>query len=170
MTARLPMLCDCQRLDVCVEHRDMDASYVLWVMHSDASHVVFLHRRWINGIVYPDGQTFLQLLMTKSPDECCRMVSRPLLGALGYKPDYIVVVSDDDGIGAPLASGMSMYSALGGRGFEAFQAGVSVASVRAFAEGPTGQFNFLGRRLAELCGALADRGFFQDPKNRRFRA
>ena len=155
------MLCDCQRLEGSVEHRDMHATYVLRVLHADASHVVFLHRKWLDGVVYADGQTFLQLLRSKTAEECCRMVSRPLLGALTYKPDYIVIVSDEDA-GAPLASGLSMRAALG-------MPHATVPAIRAMAEGPGGLGNFLGRRLSELCGALADRGFFQDPKNRKFK-
>jgi len=43
-----------------------------------------------------------------------------------------------------------------------------VLSIRAVAEGVEGENNLLGRRLSELCGVLADRGFFQDPKNRKY--
>ena len=154
------MLCDCRRLDDCVEHRDMHSTYVLWVMHSDASHVVFLHARWLNGLVYTDGQTFMQLLLHKSAEECCKMISRTLLGALKYKPDYIVVVSDA-AKDAPLASGLTMDAILG-------LAQPSVSDIRALSEGVEGR-NFLGSRLTELCGVLADRGFFDDPRNRRYR-
>ena len=158
----LPMLCDCRRLDGCVEHRDTDSSYILWVMHVDASHVVFLHKKWLNALVYTDGQTFLQLLAHRSPEECCKMISRTLLGALKYKPDYIVIVSDTD-YGAPLSSGLSMDTVMN-------LAQPSVPCIRVLAEGLPGENrNFLGARLSGLCGVLADRGFFQDPKNRRFK-
>lgn len=156
----LPMLCDCVRLEGCVEHRDTDSSYILWVLHSDASHVVFLHQKWLNGLVYTDGQTFLQLLSTKGPEEGCKMISRTLLGALGYKPDYIVIVSD--AFGAPLSSGLTMDTVMG-------VAPHYMPGIRAVAEGPPGENrNLLGARLTVLCGVLADRGFFQNPKNRRF--
>ena len=138
----------------------MHSTYVLWVMHSDASHVVFLHARWLNGLVYTDGQTFMQLLLHKNAEECCKMISRTLLGALKYKPDYIVIVSDTD-TGAPLASGLSMDAALA-------LSQPELLYIRAVAEGPEGMNNFLGRRLTELCQGLADKGFFEDPKNRRF--
>jgi hypothetical protein len=160
MARALPMLCECQRLEGCVEHRDMHSTYVLWVMRSDASHAVFLHRQWLDALVYTDGRTFLELLSHLPPEDCCKMISRTLLGALKYKPDYIVVVSEADA-GTPWASGLSMGSAL-------LRSDPDLASVRAVAEGPAGANNFLGRRLSELCQVLADKGFFEDPKNRRF--
>ena len=49
MARSLPMLCECQRLEGCVEHRDMHSTYVLWVMRSDASLVVFLLRQWLDA-------------------------------------------------------------------------------------------------------------------------
>jgi hypothetical protein len=160
----LPMLCDCQRLNGCVEHRDQDASYILWVLHSDASHVVFLHKRWLNSLLYIDGRTtFLQLLQQgKSAEEACKMISRTLLGALKYKPDYVVIVSDQDRADTPLASGLCMQSALD-------LAQHDRLAIRDLAEGHAGAHNLLGQWLTSLCGVLADRGFFQDPKNRRYR-
>ena len=160
MARSLPMLCECQRLEGCVEHRDMHSTYVLWVMRSDASHVVFLHRQWLDALVYTDGRTFLELLSHLPPEDCCKMISRTLLGALKYKPDYVVIVSEANS-GLPLASGLSMGSAL-------LRSDPDLASVRAVAEGPGGANNLLGRRLSELCQVLADKGFFEDPKNRRF--
>lgn len=154
------MLCECQRLEGRTEHRDMCSTYILWQMHNDASHVVFLDKKWLNALVYTDGRPFLQLLSQLSPEDCCKMISRTLLGALKYKPDYIVVVSEADA-GTPWASGLSMGSAL-------LRSDPDLASVRAVAEGPAGANNFLGRRLSELCQVLADKGFFEDPKNRRF--
>ena len=160
----LPMLCECQRLNGCVEHRDMESSYILWVLHIDASHVVFLHKRWLNNLLYTDGQTtFLELLQqSKTPEEACKMISRTLLGSLKYKPDYIIIVSDHDRTGAPLASGMCMQSALD-------LSQPDLPGIRALAEGPSGTNNLLGQWLTGLCGALADKGFFQDPKSRRYR-
>jgi hypothetical protein len=154
------MLCECQRLEGRTEHRDMCSTYILWQMHSDASHVVFLDKKWLNALVYTDGRPFLQLLSQLSPEDCCKMISRTLLGALKYKPDYVVIVSDTD-TGAPLASGLSMESALA-------LSQPELLCVRAVAEGSMGGNNFLGRRLTELCQGLADKGFFEDPKNRRF--
>jgi hypothetical protein len=160
MARALPMLCECQRLEGCVEHRDMHSTYVLWVMRSDASHAVFLHRQWLDALVYTDGRTFLELLSHLPPEDCCKMISRTLLGALKYKPDYLAIVSDAD-TGAPLVSGLSMDTALA-------LSQPELACIRAVAEGPMGGNNFLGRRLTELCQVLADKGFFEDPKNRRF--
>ena len=138
----------------------MDSTYVLWQMHGDASHAVFLDKRWLNALVYINGQSFLQLLSLLPAEDCCKMISRTLLGALKYKPDYIVIVSDTD-TGAPLASGLSMDAALA-------LSQPELLYIRAVAEGPEGMNNFLGRRLTELCQGLADKGFFEDPKNRRF--
>jgi hypothetical protein len=81
-----------------------------WQLHSDASHAVFLDKRWLDGLVYINGQSFRQLQTLVPPEECCKMISRTLLGALKYKPDYLVIVSDAD-TGAPLASGLSMDTA-----------------------------------------------------------
>ena len=167
----LPMLCDCTRLEGCMEHRDTDSTYVLWVLHNqERSHVVFLHKQWLNALEYTDGQTFLQLLSYRSPEECCKMISRTLLGALRYRPDYIVIVSDEDRIGAPLASGMSMETALS-------LAPPDLAGIRSLAEGKclsvggeeVSHCNFLGVRLSSLCRVLADRDFFHDPKTVRYR-
>ena len=162
----LPMLCECQRLDRCVEHRDMDSSYVLWVMHEDRSHIVFLHKRWLNQMVYRGGLTeycgltFFQLLGQKTPEECCKMISRTLLGALKYKPNYIVIVSDEDNMDMPYASGFSMDTILD-RALE--------EDCRALVEGPLRENNLFGRRLSELCGNLADnREFFKDPKSKKY--
>lgn len=155
------MLCECVRMDGYVEHRDMYGTYVLWVLHSDASHVVFLHKRWLDGLLYNNGSIpFLELLRWKGHEEGCKMISRTLLATLGYKPDYLAIVADDDGTGAPLASGFSM-------GTITRLSDASIASIRSVAEGDDGNNNILGRRLSELCGTLADRGFFHDPKNKR---
>lgn len=154
----LPLLCECQRMDEYLEHRDMDSSYVVRVMHRDKSHVVLLHRRWLDAIVYTDGRTFAQLMQEKPPDECCRMVSRILLGALRFRPDYVVVVADD-GAGAPQYSGLTMETVA--QGVQSLLLAVHMA------EGPDGTCNFLGRRLTELCGVLADRGFFDEGRSPR---
>ena len=89
------------------------------------------------------------------------MVSRVFLAALGYKPDYIVVVSDSDGsFGTPLLSGFSMSTILR-------LCDSTVPSIRSVAEDCDGRNNTIGRKLTELCCRLADKGFFNDPKNRR---
>lgn len=160
-SARLPMLCDCQRLEGCVEHQDMHSSYALWVLHSDGAHVVFLDRKWLDEIVYLDGVTkFRDLIEYRSPLEGCKMISRILLGALKYKPDYMVVVSSD-GRGAPLTSGHTMEVAL-----NTYR--TDLDAIKRAAEGPERRNNYLGAALSELCGALANRGFFNNPKNRRY--
>ena len=153
------MLCECMRLGGYLEHRDMHGTYVLWVLDADASHVVFLHKKWLNSLLY-NGVPFVDLLFSKEVDESCKMISRILLAALKYKPDYIVIVSDDNS-GAPYASGYSMETIT--RMVEP-----DVPSIRCVAEGLQGQNNYLGRRLSELCGVIADRGFFSDPKNRKY--
>jgi hypothetical protein len=153
------------QLDGRDEHRDMQSTYVLWVL-DDRSNVVFLHKDVLNNIVYRQMR-FIDWLMVKPWDECCKMISRTLLASLRYKPDYIVLVSDDDS-GAPYASGLSLASIL------KLAEGCPVRErIQALAE--RGGFepsldctanNLLGRRLAELCGTLADRGFFSDERNR----
>ena len=154
------MLCECVRLDGYVEHRDMYGTYVLWVLQSDASHIVFLHKKWLDALLYTnEGIPFIELLRWKGPEEGCKMISRTLLATLGYKPDYLVIVADEDRMGAPLASGFSM-------GTITRLSDASIASIRSVAEGGEGDNNILGRRLAELCGTLANRGFFHDPKNK----
>ena len=160
----LPLLCEMKQLDGRDEHRDMHHTYSLWVL-DDGSNVVFLHKDLLNNISY-GNRRFIDWLMIKPPEECCRMVSRILLASLRYKPTYIVVVSDDES-GAPYASGNSMASL-----HKLVECVPTLENIRAVAEG--GVFapftppvkNLLGRRLAELCGVLADRGFFSDPRNR----
>lgn len=167
----LPLLCEMMQLDGRDEHRDMRSTYVLWVL-DDGANVVFLHKDVLNRITY-GGRRFLDWLTVKPYDECCRMVSRTLLASLRYKPDYIVLVSDDDRTGAPFASGFSMGTML-----KLAEARPTLDHIRSLAEGfvdlqtmalaahPLVAKNLLGRRLAELCGLLADRGFFSDPRNR----
>jgi len=171
MERRLPMLCECVRLESgCVEHRDMDSTYVLWVLPE--AHVVFLDKRWLNALRYTDGQTFLQLLGRRSPEECCKMISRTLLGALRFRPDYIVVVTDEDRSGMPLASGLSMATALTFappdlRGIRALAEGRPADGASDDASSPLS--NLLGVRLSALCRVLVDRGFFHDSKTLPYR-
>jgi hypothetical protein len=159
------------QLDGRDEHRDMHSTYVLWVL-DDGANVVFLHKDLLNRILY-GNRRFLDWLAVKPYEECCRMVSRTLLASLRYKSDYIVLVGDDDRSGAPYASGFSMATML-----KLAEGCPTLAHIRAVAEGymdlqtmtlvthPVVAKNLLGRRLAELCCVLADRGFFSDPRNR----
>ena len=161
MKGHIPMLCECNRLEGVLEHRDMNSTYVLWILDDSAAHVVFLHRKWLDGLLYTDTTPFSSLLSLKGLDESCRMISRTLLAALKYKPDYLVIVSDDGANAAPLESGCSLADMLR-------LADHDMRSVCAVAEGPLGENNQLGRKLCELCCVLADRGFFNDPKNRKY--
>ena len=170
-SAWLPLLCEMMQLDGRDEHRDMHSTYVLWVL-DDGANVVFLHKDLLNRILY-GNRRFLDWLAVKPYEECCRMVSRTLLASLRYKSDYIVLVGDDDRSGAPYASGFSMATML-----KLAEGCPTLAHIRAVAEGymdlqtmtlvthPVVAKNLLGRRLAELCCVLADRGFFSDPRNR----
>jgi hypothetical protein len=154
------------QLDGRNEHRDMHSTYVLWEL-DDGSNVVFLHKEVLNNIVYGQKR-FIDWLMIKPWDECCRMISRTLLASLRYKPDYIVLVSDDDS-GAPYASGLSMSSML-----KSAEGCAVLGRIQALAEGRTTsehtalkvENNLLGSCLARLCSRLADRGFFSDALNR----
>jgi hypothetical protein len=163
----LPMLSEMMQLDGRDEHRDMRSTYVLWVL-DDGSNVVFLHKDVLNNIVYGQRR-FIDWLMVKPWDECCRMISRTLLASLRYKPDCIVLVSDDDS-GAPYASGLSMASMLklaeGCPVRERIQALAECGGLDQSSGGGYTTNNLLGNRLAQLCGTLADRGFFSDPRNR----
>lgn len=170
----LPLLCEMMQLDGRDEHKDMNSTYALWVL-DDGSNVVFLHKDLLNNIIYSDRR-FIDWLMIKPPDECCRMISRTLLASLRYKPDYIVLVGDDE-TGAPYASGYSMSSVL-----KLADGCPTLTNIRMLAENgrhnhpmgiPTSPFclqdtgnNILGRRLAGRCCTLADRGFFSDERNR----
>lgn len=163
------------QLDCVKEHRDMNSTYVLWVL-DDGSNVVFLHKDVLNNIIY-GNRRFIDWLMVKPHDECCRMVSRTLLASLRYKPAHIVLVSEDDS-GAPYTSGYSMNTML-----KMVEGCPTLEHIRAVSEGIPNQYttamgmcfdpfahppvkNLLGHRLSELCSVLADRGFFSDPRNR----
>ena len=148
------------QLDGRDEHRDTHSTYVLWVL-DDGSNVVFMHKDLLNNIIYGQRR-FIDWLMVKPADECCRMVSRTLLASLRYKPHYIVLVSDDES-GAPFASGSSMATML-----KMAEGRPTLEHIQSIAEcGEEASVNnLLGRRLAELCSLLADRGFFTDLRNR----
>jgi len=167
----LPLLCDMTQQDGRDEHRDLHWTYVLWVL-DDGSNVVFLNKSLLNSIQY-GNRRFIDWLVVKPVDECCRMISRTLLASLRYKPDYIVLVNDENDSGAPYASEYSMPAML-----KLVDGCPTLHNIRMVAEGagampfplmaahPMLTKNLLGRRLSELCGVLADRGFFSDPRNR----
>ena len=167
----LPLLCEMQQQDGRDEHRDMHSTYVLWVL-DDGSNVVFLNKSLLNTIQY-GNRRFIDWLVVKPVDECCRMISRTLLASLRYKPDYIVLVNDENDSGAPYATEYSMPEML-----KLVDGCPTLQNIRAVAEGvgampfplmaahPMLAKNLLGRRLSELCGVLSDRGFFSDPRNR----
>lgn len=162
------------QLDGRDEHRDTSSTYVLWVL-DDGANVVFLHKNLLNNIGYGDRR-FIDWLMVKPAYECCRMVSRTLLASLRYKPDYIVLVGDEDASGAPYASGFSMSTMLkmaeGNPTLQNIREIAERGGVDSAASAHLGcpivpmENNFLGHRLSELCCTLADRGFFSDPRNR----
>lgn len=169
LTPWLPLLCDMKQLDGRDEHRDMHSTYVLWAL-DDGSNVAFLHKHLLNRIEY-GGRRFIDWLAVKPVDECCRMISRTLLASLRYKPDYIALVNDEGDQGAPYGTEHSMATML-----KAVEGCPTLHNIRTAAEGvdPVQGLqhpmivtnNLLGRRLTELCGILADRGFFSDPMNR----
>lgn len=157
----LPLLSEMMQLDGRDEHRDMHSTYVLWVL-DDGSNVVFLNKDILNNIVYKEKR-FIEWMMIKPAEECCCMISRTLLASLRYKPDYIVLVSEDVPA-TPFASGYQMSQIL-----KQVEGCPVLNNIQATAEGDCNTFpvnNLLGRRLTELCCRLADRGFFSDQNNR----
>jgi hypothetical protein len=136
-----------------IEHRDMNSKYVLWVL-DDASHVVFLHKHVLNEIQYAN-RTFLQWLMEKPVEECCKMIARMFLANLKYKPDYIIIVADEDN-GAPLASGYAMETIL-----TMAKDNPTLESIKTLIL----ERNIIGHTLTDMCCSLANRGFFNDPQN-----
>jgi hypothetical protein len=138
-----------------LEHRDMDTKYVLWVL-DDASHVVFLHKQVLNNIPYR-GRKFIDWLMQKPVEECCKMIARVFLANLRYKPDYVVIVSDEDD-GAPLASGYAMETIT-----TLAKECPTVDNIKSLIQ----DRNILGTHITDRCCNLANRGFFSDPNNMR---
>ena len=95
-TGVFPLLCECRKRDGYVEHKSQCNRYVLWVL-PDGRHVAFIHGCLIADRITNRGITFGELLSIKPTcEEACKMISRPFLQILGYKPDYVVIVLDSD--------------------------------------------------------------------------
>ena len=157
-----PLLCDCQKHDGFVEHRSMHMTYVLWVL-PEKHHVAFIHADLLADGITNKGSTFRELLLSKTDlEEPCKMISRPFLQLLGYKPDYVVVVESQDGIPTTLTSGLSMPTIL-----QHAAVNPTMEHIRTLAEGPgepCGPRNRIGQLLTQLSLRLATKGFFADPK------
>lgn len=165
MPTVLPLLCECTKCDGYVEHKSQCNTYVLWVL-PDGQHIAFMHLHLICSKITNKGQTFGELLLTKqSHEEACKMISRPFLQALGYKPDYTVIVSneptsDDDCRGYYYYSTMPAILQLCAKN-------PTMQHIRTLVEGPgepCGPNNQIGQTLTQLSLRLASRGFFADPK------
>jgi len=162
MTQRVfPLLCDCKKHNGFVEHRSKFMTYVLWVLPGK-KHVAFIHADLLADGITNKGCTFRELIASKADlEEPCKMISRPFLQLLGYKPDYVVVVgSQEDGL--PLTSGFSRATIL-----QHAAVNPTIEHIRTLAEGPgepAGPRNQIGQRLTQLSLRLADKGFFADPK------
>ena len=157
-----PLLCDCKKQDGFVEHKSMLMTYVLWVLPGK-QHVAFIHADLLADGITNKGSTFRELLLSKQDlEEPCKMISRPFLQLLGYKPDYVVVVESRDGITNHLTSGLSMPTFL-----QHAAVNPTMEHIRTLAEGPgepSGQRNKIGQLLTQLSLRLATKGFFADPK------
>ena len=157
-----PLLCECQKKDGYVEHASLCRNYVLWVL-PDRRHIAFVHRIILANGVSNKGLTFGELLISKhSPEEPCKMISRPLLQTLGYKPDYVVVTESRDEVPTPLTSGYSMATLL-----NRCAKNPTMEHIRTLAEGPgepSGPRNQVGQLLSQLSQRLASNGFFADAK------
>jgi hypothetical protein len=161
MTRRVfPLLCDCKKHNGFVEHRSMYMTYVLWVLPGK-QHIAFIHADLLTNGITHKGSTFRELITSKQDlEEPCKMISRPFLQLLGYKPDYVVVVGSQDGL--PLTSGFSMSTIL-----QHAAVNPTIEHIRTLAEGPgepAGPRNQIGQRLTHLSLRLATKGFFTDPK------
>jgi hypothetical protein len=91
----LPHLCECKRYPRFTSHQDAASSYVVWVFHDSKEEVVFLRSSVLHNLQY-NGKTFGEWLACKDHTECCRMISRNLMKAIRSKPDYVVIVSDQE--------------------------------------------------------------------------
>ncbi len=118
------------------------------------------------------GQKFGELVRLKpNCDEPCKMISRPFLQALGYKPDYVVIVPDSDRNdydpasqppGYLMTCTYSMPTIL-----QLCAKNPTMEHIKTLAEGPgepSGPRNQVGQLLTQLCLRLASKGFFSDPK------
>jgi hypothetical protein len=136
-------------------------TYVLWVL-SDSQHVVFIHRDLLADKIENKGETFREILLSKKcVDEACKMISRPFLQALGFKPDYVVIVESRDAP-ALLTSGFSMSTIL-----QLSSQNPTMEHIRTLVEGPgepSGPKNLIGKTLTQLSLRLSSKGFFADSK------
>lgn len=162
MQCTFPKLCECTKHDGFVEHKSLNYMYVLWVL-PDGRHVAFIHKEVLANGLTNRGNTFGELVLLKqSLDEPCKMVSRPFLQTLGFKPDYVVVTDSIDEAPTSITCGYTMHTML----FHAAK-NPTMEHIRTLAEGPgepSGPRNQLGQTLADLSQRLASKGFFSDPK------
>ena len=143
-------------------HASQCRNYVLWVL-PDGRHVVFIHRILLANGIYNRGQTFGQLLISKgAPEEPCKMISRPFLQMLGFKPDYVVVTESSDEVPTHLTCGFCMQSIQ-----RNCAKNPTMEHIRTLAEGPgepAGPRNQVGQLLTQLSSRLTQKGFFSDAK------
>jgi hypothetical protein len=162
MLATFPHLCHCDKRDGYVEHRSMVKTYVLWVL-PDHRHVAFIHRDLLADGISNRGETFRDLILSRqSIEEPCKMISRPFLQLLGYKPDYIVIVDSQDESPTLLTSGFTMATIL-----HHASKNPTMEHIRTLAEGPgepAGPRNLIGQTLTHLSHRLSTKGFFADTK------
>jgi hypothetical protein len=162
MQSTFPKLCECTKHDGFVEHHSLNYMYVLWVL-PDGRHIAFLHKEVLANGLTNRGNTFGELLLLKqSLDEPCKMVSRPFLQTLGFKPDYVVVADSIDEAPTSITSGYTMHTILHNAAKNP-----TMEHIRTLAEGsgePSGPRNQLGQTLTDLSQRLASKGFFTDPK------
>ena len=158
-------LSECVKRNGFTEHRDMFYSYVLWVLF-DGSHVAFIHKDLMLENFAHNGETFGELVISRQGlEEPCKMISRPFIKTLGYKPDYVVITDSIDGVPSPLlltTCGYTMHTML-----QLSSVNPNMEHIRTLAEGPGepfGQRNQLGRLLSSVSSRLAAKGFLSDPK------
>jgi hypothetical protein len=157
-----PTLCDCVKHCGFIEHSSADYTYVLWVL-PDGAHIAFLHKDVLANGLTNKGSTLGELVLLKqSIEEPCKMISRPFLQTLGYKPDYVVVTDYRDENPTFITSGYTMHTIL-----QLAARNPTMEHIRTLAEGPgepCGPRNQLGQTLTSLSLRLSSKGFFADPK------
>ena len=162
MTASFPLLYNCTKHDGFIEHHGLNHTYVLWVL-PDKQHVVFIHKTILAHRLTNRGNSFGELLqMKQNLDEPCKMISRPFVQALGYRPDYVVVTDTVDEAPTTVTCGYTMHTIL-----QHASRNPTTEHIRTLAEGPgepTGPRNQLGQALAALSQRLVSKGFLADPK------
>ena len=162
MLSTFPHLCYCEKRDGYVEHRSIVKTYVLWVL-PDHRHVAFIHKDLLADGIANRGETFRELLLSRqSVEEPCKMISRPFLQLLGYKPDYVVIVDSQDETPTLLTSGYTMATILCHA-----SKNPTMEHIRTLAEGsgePAGPRNLIGQTLTRLSLHLSTKGFFADTK------